>query len=189
MDIFVYDNITTYIKRNPNRDDENMELEVYKTMITKSNSFWFFTHMNKIEENLNINKPYVHWHDGLQSINKMQFDEPPTIISKKQWKYNPKNGYLEANPSRFSYWNGRKYRFFKPKYFKKVTYYSSTGKVPPRKMACTGVWFYDLKFQRINIMLDYIPPAQKVHEMDTKTDFDSLQKRLDKLKSSFSNAV
>lgn len=72
MDFFVYDNIYTYNKLHPFSGNINNRLEIEAIDIPENHSFWFYTGMNMVNDNLNVNKRYVHIHPELALL--MQHD-------------------------------------------------------------------------------------------------------------------
>lgn len=144
MDIRVYDTFDTYKKHNPIRNDPFMEMEIYKTFITKNGGFWFFTHMDYPQHVLDINKPYVHFHDGIDNLNELLHNCEQVL--KSEWFYNYSTKCIEAKPPKVLFWQ-------KPKYIKKVTYWGKT--ILDKRVHCYGKWYFDATMNRIIIILNF----------------------------------
>ncbi|MDE1839683.1 MAG: hypothetical protein KGH87_07165 [Thaumarchaeota archaeon] len=155
MEFRLYDTFETYKKHNPIRNDPFMENEIYKTFITKNGNFWFFTHMQYPQHVLDINKPYVHFHDGIDNLNELSSECEQ--VKKYEWFYNYSANRIEAKPSKILFWK-------KPRYVKKVTYWGKT--IQEKRVPCNGKWYYDSTMDRIVIILNYTPkPKQPDYRM------------------------
>lgn len=149
MEFIVYDNIYTYHKRMPaTKHNPDTHLKVKQIAITENGAFWFETDFKRESTNVEINKPYVHIHQGIQSISKMQFDKDPSFIEMQKITYNPKNRLIEIKKPGGWPWS-------KPIFIKEATYYGV--KIPPNKKKVLGDWLYDYPNNRMSIILNYYP--------------------------------
>lgn len=149
MDFFVYDNIYTYNKRNVYNGNPNSRLTVDRIELPENGSFWYFTAMNFEQNNVNIQKRYVHIHPGIGTTNQVHFEKNPFHVKKGDMIYNPKEKALEVKEH---FWS-------KPLFKKTVTYYGS--ELPKKKMACIGEWIYDFGNNSIHFIIDYMPQKIK----------------------------
>lgn len=143
MDFYVYDNIYTYNKRNPFNGNVNSRLEINAIDIPENHSFWFHTDMQRIEDNVNINKRYVHIHPGIGKTNKPTFNSKPFEVKRNNIYYNPKEKRVEIGGGLFR----------KPVFAKKCIYVGS--QTPKKKMSILGQWIFDFGNNTINFILDY----------------------------------
>jgi len=151
MDFYVYDNMDTYLKKNPAFEhDELTRLKIKRIAITIQGAFWFETDMDNIAFNTNINRPYVHLHKQMHKFNKMQFEKEPWIIDTKNIVYNPKTKRIEIKKPGAFFWN-------KPIFTKNVKGKYYGNKIPDKKMKCLGEWFHDHRTQSIHIILNFYP--------------------------------
>ena len=149
MDFIVYDNIYTFNKHRPFNGVEVTRLIVDSIEIPENHSFWFHTNMKLEQNNVNIQKRYVHLHDGIGSTNEMNFKKLPLHVSRSNIIYNPKEKRVEIGGG----W------LRKPVFAKKCIYYGS--ELPHKKMNLVGEWFYDFGVDEIIFIIDYNP--QKIH--------------------------
>ena len=77
MDFYVYDNVYTFNKRNPFSGSINNRLEIKSIDIPENSSFWFYTDMQYMQDNVNLQKRYVHIHPGVGTTNTTRFQKEP----------------------------------------------------------------------------------------------------------------
>jgi len=165
MDFYVYDNIYTFNKRNPFTHTVNNGLNINKIEIQKNHSFWFYTDMNHIVDNININKRYVHIHPGIGKTNKPSFDGEPYNVNRSNLYYNPKEKRIEIGGGFLR----------KPMFAKKCVYLGSI--IPKKKMSILGEWLYDFGQNTVSFILDYNPQKIKF----TWEDIDDEPSRAEQL--------
>jgi len=149
MDFYVYDNVYTYNKREPFNGVPTSRLKVNSIDIQSNHSFWFHTDMNLVTNNVNIQKRYVHIHEGIGSTNQMEFKKDPLHVSRSNMIYNPKEKRIEIGGGWFK----------KPIFAKKCIYYGS--ELPHKKMNIVGEWYYNFGVDSMIFIIDYSP--QKIH--------------------------
>ena len=149
MDFLVYDNIYTFNKHRPFNGVATTRLIVDSIEIPENHSFWFHTDMKMLQNNVNIQKRYVHLHEGIGSTNEMRFKKEAFHVSRSNIIYNPKKKRVEVGGGFLR----------KPVFAKKCVYYGSD--LPHKKMSLVGEWFYDFGNDEIIFIIDYNP--QKIH--------------------------
>ena len=154
MDFFVYDNIYTYNKLHPFSGNINNRLEIEAIDIPENHSFWFYTGMNMVNDNLNVNKRYVHIHPGVGTTNATRFKKEPVHVTRQNFIYNmqEKRGEVKTR-----FWS-------KPVFAKKCIYYGA--KLPHKKMSLMGEWYYDAGTNTIHLIIDYNTERIKFHWED-----------------------
>lgn len=160
MDFFIYDNIFTYNKRNVFNGNPNSRLEVNRIELPENGSFWFFTDMDLQQNNVNIQKRYVHIHPGIGKTNSINFEKTPKEVKKGDLIFNPKTKSLEVRDSILP-WK-------KPIFVKQGLYYGS--KFPTKKMACVGQWLYNFGNDTMHFIIDYMPQKIKFHWEQDETE-------------------
>lgn len=143
MDFYVYDNIYTYNKRHPFTGVRNTRLEIKSIDIPENHSFWFYTDMQLMVDNVNLQKRYVHIHPGVGSTNEARFNKEPLHVDRTNMKYSPEDKRVEIGSGFLK----------KPVYAKKCIYYGSEA--PKKKMTIVGEWFYDHSDNSIHLILDW----------------------------------
>lgn len=159
MDFFVYDNVMTYNKRNVYNGVPSTRLEVTKIELPENGSFWFYTNMNLIQSNFNIQKRYVHIHPGIGKTNNARFKKTPKRVKRGDIVYNPKEKRIEIKDSILP-WK-------KPIFAKKCICYGSIDK----KMSIVGEIFYNFGNDSMHFIIDYFPQKIKFHWED-EPDFE-----------------
>lgn len=149
MDFYVYDNIYTFNKRNP-YVNPNSRLLINNIELPENGSFWFFTDMQLVQHNINIQKRYVHIHPGIGKTNNIKFKKTPKQVKRSDLVYNPKEKRVEVKDSIFP-WK-------EPMFKKTVKYYGA--ELPHKKMSCVGQWIYNFGDNSIHFILDYM--TQKI---------------------------
>lgn len=151
MDFYVYDNIYTFNKMYPAQKNNPLShLKIKQVAITEQKAFWFETDMEREVRNINVNKPYLHIHQGMETFSKMQFDKGPYFIDMKSIIYNPKSKKIEIKKPGSWFWN-------KPFYIKNVKGHYYGASIPLKKIKTLGDWIYDFHNDRIFIILNYYP--------------------------------
>ncbi|WP_428323681.1 hypothetical protein [Nitrosopumilus sp.] len=162
MDFHVYDNIYKYKRMYPTTHHypEN-HYPIKRIAITEENSFWFETDMKMEDHNVNVNKRYLHLHQGIKSIAKMQFDKEPRFIdTQSDVIYDPKDNCIKIfKPGRIWPWS-------KPIFIKGIKGRSYFTSKPLKKMKAKGEWIFDHPNQTVHIMLDYYPGNRGNHWSD-----------------------
>jgi len=153
VDFFVYDNVYTFNKRNPFSGSINSRLEVKSIDIPENRSFWFYTDMEYMQDNVNLQKRYVHIHPGVGTTNTTRFTKEPNHVSRTNFYYNPKDKRVEVRNSILP-WS-------KPIFAKKCIYYGS--ELPAKKMSLMGEWYYDFGDNTIHLIIDYNIQKIKFH--------------------------
>lgn len=162
MDFYVYDNIMTFNKINPSNRPNIDRLIVNRIELPENGSFWFFTDMKLVQENVNIQKRYVHIHPGIGVTNKLRFDKTPKHVKRGDIIYNPKTYRVEIK--------GR-FPWSKPIYAKKaIRYYGQ--KPPKKKMTIVGEIIYNHYLNAMHFIIDYFPQGVKFHWEEEDTDFE-----------------
>jgi len=156
MDFYVYDNVYTYNKREPFNGVPTSRLKVNSIDIQSNHSFWFHTDMNLVTNNVNIQKRYVHIHEGIGSTNQMEFKKNPLHVSRSNMIYNPKEKRIEIGGGWFK----------KPIFAKKCIYYGS--ELPHKKMNIVGEWYYNFGMDSMVFIIDYSPQKIKFHWEDVE---------------------
>jgi len=155
MDFYVYDNIYTYNKHNPFNGVVVSRLVIDSIDIPENHSFWFHTNMEHLQNNVNLNKRYVHIHPGVGTTNQVRFDKEPYHVNRGNINYNPKKKMVEIGGGLFR----------KPVFAKRCIYYGSA--LPSKKMSIVGEWFYNFSNESIIFIIDYNPQKIKFHWEDT----------------------
>lgn len=164
MDFYVYDNIMTFNKRNPENGVKPFRYIIDRIEIPSNNSFWFFTGMELMVNNVNLHRPYIHIHPGIGTTNDFKFDKDTTLVTRKNLKYDPKTKMVEIGGGFLK----------KPIFMKKVIYYGS--KHPTKKMNISGDWFYHFPSNSINFILDYFPTKIQYHwEIDEGEEMPTVE--------------
>lgn len=153
MDFFIYDNIMTFNKIKPFNGVNNTRVEINRIEIPENNSFWFFTDMEYVVNNVNLQKRYVHIHKGIGSTNDIRFEKTPLLVTRTNLIYNPKEKRIEIKNSILP-WK-------KPIFMKKCLYHGA--KLPSKRMSVIGTWFYDFSSNSIHFIIDYFPQKIKYH--------------------------
>jgi len=151
MEFFVYDNIFTFNKHITYNGIPTTRLIIDSIEIPENHSFWFKTEMNHEENNVNLNKRYVHIHPGVGSTNQMRFKKIPFHVSRTNIFYNPEEKRIEIGGG----W------LRKPVFAKKCTYYGA--ELPDRKMNIVGEWYLNFGAQSITFIIDYNTEKLKFH--------------------------
>jgi hypothetical protein len=172
MDFYVYDNVYTYNKRHPFSGSRNDRLEISEIDIPENHAFWFYTQMNVVEDNVNVNKRYVHIHPGVGTTNKTRFNKEPFHVTRKDIFYNKEEKRIEIKKSLLP-WS-------KPIFAKKCLYYGSD--LPHKKMTLMGEWYYDFSTNSIHMIIDYNTEMVKFHwedDVDEPSRVEQLNKIAD----------
>lgn len=156
MDFYVYDNVYTYNKKHPFSGSRNDRQEITSIDIPENHAFWFYTQMQMAQDNLNLNKRYVHIHPGVGTTNKTRFNKEPFHVTRKDIFYNSEEKRVEIKKSILP-WS-------KPLFAKKCLYYGS--KLPHKKMTMMGEWYYDFSTNSIHMIIDYNTETVKFHWED-----------------------
>ncbi|NIT99606.1 MAG: hypothetical protein GWN01_01270 [Nitrosopumilaceae archaeon] len=152
MDFFVYDNFWTFNKMNK-AATEDSQLLIKRIAITNQRAFWFETGMKMEDHNVNINRPYVHLHKGIQSYNRVQFKKDPWFIDTlKDVVYDPKDKKIKIYAPGSFPWPWRKPIFQKNVFGK----YYGVDK-PDKKIKPLGNWYFNYHNQSIHVILNYFP--------------------------------
>jgi len=168
MDFYVYDNIYTFNKRHPFSGVRNSRLEIKSIDIPENHSFWFYTDMQLLVDNVNLQKRYVHVHPGVGKTNTIRFNKEPFHVDRTNMKYNPSEKRVEIGGGMFK----------KPVYAKKCVYYGS--EIPNKKMTIVGEWLYDHSDNSIHLIIDFNAQKIKFHWED-KDDEPSRAEQLSKI--------
>ena len=158
MDFYVYDNVYTYNKHMPFNGVETSRLVVNSIDIPENHSFWFHTDMQLSQNNVNIQKRYVHIHEGIGTTNQMRFKKEPYHASRSNLTYNPKEKRVEIGGGFLR----------KPVFAKKCIYYGS--ELPHKKMSILGEWYYDFGIDSMTFIIDYSPQKIKFHWEDVPNE-------------------
>lgn len=160
MDFYVYDNIYTFNKRHPYQGIRNTRLNINQIEIPENHSFWFYTDMNLIVDNVNLQKRYVHIHNGIGTTNTTRFKKTPKNVKRGDIFYNPKEKRVEIKTSILP-WK-------KPIYAKKCVYYGA--EIPKKNITIIGEWFYDHSDKSIHLIIDYNSQKISFHWEDKPDD-------------------
>jgi len=152
MDFACYDNIYTFNKRVPFNGNLITRIPVIQVEIPETGAFWFETNFQREETNVNMQKPYVHFHPGMVHMKQMQFDKQPHMVRIGEMKYNPKTGSIEIKKSK-SFW--RKEKILS----KKCVYYGSDK--PKKEIIILGEIYYDMGMDTMNFILNYFPQYKR----------------------------
>ena len=153
MDFYVYDNVYTFNKRNPFSGSINSRLEIKSIDIPENHSFWFYTDMEYMQDNVNLQKRYVHIHPGVGTTNTTRFKKEPNHVSRTNFYYQPKEKRVEVRNSILP-WS-------KPIFAKKCIYYGS--ELPHKRMTLMGEWYFDFGNNSIHLIIDYNTQKIKFH--------------------------
>lgn len=154
MDFIVYDNIFTYNKHNTYNGVPVTRLRIDSIDIPENHSFWFHTEMNHEENNINLNKRYVHIHPGIGTTNEMRFKSTPFHVSRTNIFYNPKEKRVEIGGGFMR----------KPVFAKKCVYYGAEQ--PKKKISIVGEWYFNFSTLSIIFIIDFNTPQMKFHWED-----------------------
>ena len=150
MEFFVYNNIHDLDNRIPK--NEHNRIDVKKVLIFKKNNvFWFETDYDFHESHVNVNKPFLHIHKGITSLNDMKFNEDPFIADKII--YNPKSRCIEIKDS---IWPWKK-----PIYWKKSEH---IGILPEKKTKVEAILFNHSK-KHMYFILNFFPMVS-IYDLD-----------------------
>ena len=169
MDFFVYDNVMTYNKLNPFNGVPNNRLEIDHIELPENGSFWFFTDMQLIRDNVNIQQRYVHIHPGIGSTNNARFKKDPHVVKRSEMIYNPQEKRVEVKTSILP-WK-------KPIFAKICKYYGA--ELPSKKMTLVGEWYFNFSNKSIHFIIDYMPQKLKFHweeEKEESAEFEQLMR-------------
>lgn len=158
MEFIVYDNIYTYNKHQPFNGVPTTRLVCDSIDIPENHSFWYHTNMKMQQNNLNLNKRYVHIHEGVGTSNKTNFKSEPFHAGRGDIKYNPKEKRVEIGGGFLK----------KPVFAKKCIYYGT--ELPSKKMNVVGEWYYNFGIDTMIFILDYNPQKLKFHWEDNPDD-------------------
>lgn len=169
MDFFVYDNVMTYNKLNPFNGAPNTRIEVDHIELPENGSFWFFTDMQLVQDNVNIQQRYVHIHPGIGSTNNARFQKPPHTVKRSEIIYNPKTHRVEVKTSILP-WK-------KPIFAKICKYYGA--ELPSKKMTLVGEWYFNFGNKSMHFIINYMPQKLKFHweeEEEQYAEFEQMMR-------------
>lgn len=147
MQFRVFPNYDTFIQRVP--IDKKKHYIITDIYITRNGAFWFTSNKNHTPRVINMNAPFVHLHKGTKSIEELQFDYSPFMVTRDNFKYDGKKKQLIIGESIFP-WKS-------PKWVKNIIGSYTGSEVPKKKMKIQGDWILDRHERIIYLILDYAP--------------------------------
>ena len=147
MQFRVFPNYETFVQRVP--IDKKKHLSIKDIYITSNGAFWFITNKNHGFSIVNMNSPFVHLHQRTKDISELQFDNTPFLVTRDNFKYDPKKKQLIIGESIFP-WKS-------PKWVKNIQGAYTGSELPKKKTKIQGDWILDRHEKIIYLILNYAP--------------------------------
>lgn len=172
----VFPDYGTFKQRVPiSRKEHYLIKNIY---ITSNGAFWFETNKKKMDLTINMNRSFIHLNDSKKIVyDHLQFDKPPFVVTRDNFKYDPKTKQLIIGES--------KWPWKKPVWVKNILGCYTGSEIPLKKTNIRGDWILDRHEKIIYFILDYVPIIRRNGKIEDEPPsqeqldyFDRLNDRL-----------
>lgn len=147
IEFIIFPNNETFLQRAG--DGKEKHYKIKDIYIMENGSFWFETYKSGKKPINNMNHKYVHINSGEKSIEELSFTKEPFVVTRDNFKFDPKNKRLIIGESIIP-WK-------KPLWTRNVQGAYIGAEIPKKNTKIQGDWLLDRNERKIYLILDYAP--------------------------------